>query len=77
MTGHQSDELLVKAWDGYVMKKFRNNTMERGASLLEYAVLISMICLVAIVSVREFGKSIKLSLKDSTDSFAASGGWAP
>ncbi len=60
---------MVKA-----MRRRGQADKERGASLVEYALLVSLICIVAIVSVRAVGTTIRRGLVETADQLGAAGG---
>lgn len=57
------------------MKQFRfqKRKSERGASLIEYALLIALITLVAIVAIRGVGSGVGEGLTNAADNMGTSG----
>lgn len=56
-----------------VLRKSKSNESERGASLVEYAILMALICVACIFAVRSFGVELSLHIQDSTEKLAAAG----
>lgn len=51
-----------------------NNHSERGASLVEYVILVAIIAVACIFTIQTFGQHISNSIDKSTDEFAGAGG---
>jgi|GEM_PF-2600140 len=47
---------------------------QRGASMVEYALLVALVALIAIPSIRMLGATLETSLENATESVAAAGG---
>lgn len=56
-----------------VARKLPRNNRERGASLVEYSLLVALIAMVAIVAVRNFGKVVEAQFEDSRKVIAGAG----
>ncbi|XZE20326.1 Flp family type IVb pilin [Pirellulaceae bacterium SH449] len=56
----------------------RTKHQECGASLFEYVILMSLICMVCIIAVKTLGQQVAMKFEDATDEFvAAAGGYNP
>jgi len=51
-----------------------NTPLQRGASMVEYALLVALVALIAIPSIRMFGATLDESLVNTTHQVAAAGG---
>ena len=63
--------LVVKAWLEYLSG--RGARTERGASLVEYALLVALIAMVCLAAVQFFGGSTSSSISTSASRVVAAG----
>ena len=65
----QELELIMKTFAKIQARLLSMGADEDGASLVEYALLLALIALVAVVAVRFFGQELSTSYTDIANSF--------
>lgn len=59
------------------LQQNQSRTKEYGGSLVEYALLVSLIAVVAIASAKSLGSKIGVRLMDTGDQIETAGTWNP
>lgn len=66
--------LCVENLRGTMKPSKLNDHSEKGASLVEYVILVALIAVTCIFAIQSLGQRIAMSIGHSTDEFAGAGG---
>lgn len=74
---NEADRLFKAQYKVKTMMLKSREKSQKGATLVEYCVLVALICIATITSVRTLGESIDDKLRFATEEVSAAGGTTP